>query len=113
MKKKLLVGILMAGSVFAFQVSVGIRIGSPPPARVLRVQPRRPGLNTSGSLATGAPLAAVIAGIRVTGPVHPTRDLIGYRLAMTASVSMNLEGDRGRREHDHRWDRDRDRDWRH
>jgi hypothetical protein len=31
-----------AGAIFA-QVSVGIRIGAPPPVRVMRVQPRSPG----------------------------------------------------------------------
>src|SRR5438132_12091528 len=34
--------LLAAGAVFA-QFSVGIRIGAPPPVRVVRVQPRSPG----------------------------------------------------------------------
>ena len=43
LKKKLLVGLLMAaGTVFA-SVRVGIAIGAPPPPRVVRVRPVAPG----------------------------------------------------------------------
>ena len=43
MKTKLLVLILLAtGAAFA-QISLGIRIGRPPEARVMRMQPRSPG----------------------------------------------------------------------
>jgi WXXGXW repeat (2 copies) len=40
--KLMVLTLLAAGSVFA-QLSVGVRIGAPPPMRVIRVQPRSPG----------------------------------------------------------------------
>src|SRR5258708_33001936 len=42
MTKMLAVVLLAAGSAFA-QVSIGIRIGPPPPPRVVRVRPLAPG----------------------------------------------------------------------
>src|ERR1035441_2158233 len=46
-KTKLLVLMLLAtGAVFA-QLSIGVRIGPPPRARVVRVQPRSPGAGYS------------------------------------------------------------------
>src|ERR1017187_6634436 len=49
-KTKVIVLMLLAvGAVFA-QLSVGVRIGAPPPVRALRVQPRSPGTGyTMGS----------------------------------------------------------------
>ena len=43
MKKLLAVLLLAGGSMFGAQVSFGIRIGEPPPPRVIRVRPRAPG----------------------------------------------------------------------
>ena len=43
MKTKVIVLMMLAaGAVFA-QISIGIRIGAPPPPRVIRVQPPSPG----------------------------------------------------------------------
>ena len=115
MKKKLLIGMLMAaGSVFAFQISVGIRIGNPPPPRVLRVRPRAPGPEYMWVDGYWYPVAGhyrwhtgywtrpPYVGAHWVVPHHDgERFFDGY-----------WEGDHGRLEHDHRWDRDRNRDWR-
>jgi hypothetical protein len=43
MKTKLsILALLAAGTIFA-QLSIGIRIGAPPPMRIQRIQPRSPG----------------------------------------------------------------------
>jgi hypothetical protein len=114
MKGKLLALILLAGGVAFGQISIGIRIGAPPPPRVVRVVPTRPGpefiwvegywypvgnhYKWHGGYWTRPPYA----GARWVGPRHDgERFFDGY-----------WEGDRGRFEHDHHWDRDRDRDYR-
>ena len=43
MKKKLLAVMLLAGSSIFGQISIGIRIGQPPPLRVMRSRPSNPG----------------------------------------------------------------------
>jgi hypothetical protein len=114
MKKKFLVGLLAAGTVFAYQISVGIRIGAPPPARVLRVRPPRPGpayfwidgywypLNGHYRWHAGYWTRPPYEGAHWVAPHHDgQRYFEGY-----------WDGPHGRVEHDHKWDRDRDRDWR-
>jgi hypothetical protein len=112
--KKLLLALLLlaAGSTFA-QISVGIRIGPPPPPRVIRVQPHSPGpgyfwvdgywyavgnrYKWHDGYWTRPPYEGWMA------PHHDgERFFEGY-----------WEGDRGRRDHDHRYDRDRNRDFGH
>jgi hypothetical protein len=110
----LLVGMLLTGiSVFAAQVSIGIRIGAPPPPRVVRVQPARPGpdffwiegywypVNGKYRWHEGYWTRPPYAGAHWVAPHHDgQRFFDGY-----------WEGDRGRVEHDHKWDRDHDRDY--
>ncbi len=43
MKIKLIALTLLAAGAALAQLSIGFRIGAPPPARVVRAQPRRPG----------------------------------------------------------------------
>jgi hypothetical protein len=106
--------LLIGGSAFGAQVSFGIRIGPPPPPRVVRVQPVRPGPDyvwidgywypngTRYVWHAGYWTRAPYAGARWVAPHHDGQQFFnGY-----------WEGDRGRMEHDHRWDRDRDRDFR-
>jgi hypothetical protein len=110
LKTKLMVfALLAAGAVFA-QISVGIRIGPPPPVRVLKVQPRSPG---EGYIWIGGYWYAVgnrykwhegywtrppYVGARWVEPRHDgERFFEGY-----------WDGDHGRIAHDHKWDRDRD-----
>ena len=112
MKTKLIALALLAAACVFGQISVGIQIGPPPPPRVIRVQPVRPGpdyvwidgywyvvdgrYRWHGGYWTLPPYA----GARWIGPHHDGRQFFaGY-----------WEGDRGRFDHDHRWDRDHDRD---
>jgi len=93
------------------QVSVGITIGPPPPPRVVRVLPARPGpefvwvdgywypAGRHYRWHTGYWTRPPYAGARWIGPRHEGgRYYNGY-----------WEGDRGRFEHRHDWDHDRDR----
>ena len=110
MKSKLVVlTLLAAGAMFA-QFSIGVRIGPPPPVRVMRVQPRSPG---EGYIWIGGYwypnggryrwhdgywTRPAYAGARWIEPHHDGQQYYaGY-----------WEGDRGRVDHDHRWDRGRD-----
>lgn len=112
MRKKLLTLALFAiGGLFA-QVSVGIRIGPPPPPRVV-ARPAIPGpgyiwvdgywypVNGRYVWHQGYWTRPPYEGARWVGPHHDgERFYAGY-----------WDGARGRIEHDHRWDRDHDRDW--
>ncbi len=93
------------------QVSVGITIGPPPPRRVVRVLPPRPGpefmwvdgywypAGRHYRWHAGYWTRPPYAGARWVGPRHEGgRYYNGY-----------WEGDRGRFEHRHDWDHDRDR----
>lgn len=113
MKKQLLVLLLMASAGFA-QVSIGIRIGPPPPPRVVRVLPRSPGpeyiwvegywypIGRRWRWHDGYWTRPPYAGARWIGPRHDgERFFEGY-----------WESDRGRYPHDHGRDRDHDRDYR-
>jgi hypothetical protein len=109
-KAKLLGFVFLSASLFG-QVSVGIRIGPPPPPRVVHVIPASPGpefIWTGGywypvgnhyKWHEGYWTRPPYAGARWVGPRHDgERFYNGY-----------WEGERGRRDHDHRWDRDHDR----
>ena len=110
-----LAALLLAGgtSVASAQVSLGIRIGPPPPPRVVRVLPPRPGPEFAWVDGYWYPVGRhykwhagywtrpPYAGARWVSPHHDgERFFTGY-----------WDGDRGRFEHDHRWDRDRHRDF--
>jgi hypothetical protein len=112
-KKLLAIALLAIGSVLA-QVSIGVRIGPPPPPRVVRVRPPIPGpeyvwvdgywyaAGNRYKWHDGYWTRPPYGGALWVAPHHDgERFYEGY-----------WEGDRGRREHDHRWDRDRDRDFR-
>jgi len=111
MMKKLLAIVLLAGGTLFGQVSIGIRIGPPPPPRVLRVRPVAPGPDFFWVDGYWYPAGGryrwhdgywtrpPYAGARWIAPRHDGEQFFnGY-----------WEGDRGRIEHDHRWDRERDR----
>jgi len=117
MKTLLKVGVLfaflLAGSYAAnAQVAIGIRIGAPPPPRVVAVLPAQPGPEFVWIGGYWYPVGGhyrwhegywsrpPYAGARWVGPRHDgERFYNGY-----------WEGERGRVEHDHRWDKDHDRD---
>ena len=112
--KLLLVMLLIAGSSAFSQVSIGIVIGPPPPPRVVRVLPSRPGpefiwvegywypVGRHYKWHAGYWTRAPYPGARWVVPHHDGQRFFGGY----------WEGDRGRREHDHHWDRDHDRDFR-
>ena len=106
--------LLTAASICSAQVSIGVRIGPPPPPRVVRVQPVRPGPDYVW--VDGYWYAA---GNRYrwhdgywTRPPYPAARWVMPRYDSDRFYGGYWEGDRGRFEHNHRWDRDRDRDWR-
>ena len=98
------------------QVSVGIRIGAPPPPRVVAVVPvERPGPDFVWVEGYWYPVGhhyrwhegywtqPPYEGARWVAPHHDgERYFVGY-----------WDGDRGRMEHDHHWDHDHDRDFHH
>ena len=109
-KTALLLGVLLGvGSTVDAQVSIGIRIGPPPPARVVRVTPARPGpdfiwvqgywypVGNHYTWHSGYWTRAPYAGARWVGPRYEGDHYYGGY----------WEGSRGRVEHDHRWDRDK------
>jgi hypothetical protein len=107
-KTKLLVLMLFAaGTVFA-ALSIGVRIGAPPPVRVLRVQPRSPGPDYTWIGGYWYPVGSryrwhdgywtrpAYNGARWVEPRHDgERFHEGY-----------WDGDHGQIEHNHTWDRD-------
>ena len=110
MKHKLLLLTLLASGVVFAQISVGIRIGPPPPPRVVRVLPPTPGPEYVWVAGYWYPVGnhykwhdgywtrPVYAGARWIGPRHEGGMYYeGY-----------WEGDHGQVRHDHKWDRDRD-----
>ena len=115
MKTTLLAMLLFAaGSVFAVDFSVGIRIGPPPPPRVGAVRPVAPGPGYVWVEGYWYP-----DGRRYrwhdgywTRPPYEGDVWIGPRHEGGLYYQGYWEGSRGRTGHDHRWDRDRDRrDW--
>ncbi|HXA66019.1 MAG TPA: YXWGXW repeat-containing protein [Bryobacteraceae bacterium] len=113
-KKVLTLTLFALGSVFA-QISIGVRIGPPPPPRVVRIVPASPG-----------PDYFWVDGYwYVVGNRYRWHDGYWSRPPYSAAhwVAPHHDGERyfegfwdgehGRREHDHHWDRDRDRDFNH
>jgi hypothetical protein len=114
MMKKFLALLVLAGACSFAQVSVGITIGPPPPARVVKVRPVAPGpeygwvegywypVNGHYRWHDGYWTRPPYAGAHWIGPHHDGgRFFEGY-----------WEGEHGRVAHDHRWDKEHDRDWR-
>jgi hypothetical protein len=106
--KLALLTLLAAGAVFG-QVSIGIRIGAPPPVRVMRFQPVRPGpdylwiggywypVGNHYKWHDGYWTRPAYPGARWVEPHHDGHQYFaGY-----------WEGDRGQIAHDHRWDKGR------
>jgi len=108
--------LLVGGSVFGAQLSIGVRIGPPPRPRVVRVLPRRPGpeyvwidgywyvVKKRYTWHEGYWTLPPYPGARWVPPHHDAEMFfVGY-----------WDGDRGRFEHAHHRSRDRDRwDYRH
>ena len=106
-------GILTAGSAHAIDLSIGIRIGAPPPPRVLAVRPASPGPGWLWVEGYWYPVAGRYrwhAGYW-TRPPYPGAVWIAPRHDGERYFAGYWDGNRGRIEHDHRWDRGRDRDF--
>jgi hypothetical protein len=115
MKTKLLALVLLAGiSAFGAQISIGIRIGPPPPPRVVRVVPRSPGPEFFWVQGYWYPVGNHYKWHNGywTRPPYPGARWVGPRHDGERFFGGYWEGERGRIEHDHRWDRDRDKDFR-
>jgi hypothetical protein len=108
--------LLLAGAMCA-QVSVNIQIGAPPPPRVLRVLPPSPGpayawipgywypVGNHYKWHEGYYTRPPYAGAHWIEPRHDGRNYVfGY-----------WQGERGRVDHDHKWDKGHkhDRDYNH
>src|ERR1022692_1723333 len=110
-KKLLAFALLAGGCAFAVDFGVGIRIGPPPPPRVIRVQPRSPG---PGYVFVGGywyPNGGKYAWHNGywTRPPYEGALWVGPRHDGQQYFEGHWEG--GGHEpvgHDHKWDRDRD-----
>lgn len=106
----LLVGVSAANA----QISIGIRIGPPPPPRVVRILPPRPAPEYVWVEGYWYPVRRHYKwhdGYWTRTPYEGARWVPAYHDGEQFFEGY-WEGDRGRIEHDHRWDRDRDRDFR-
>ncbi|MEO8098686.1 MAG: hypothetical protein ABI811_13365 [Acidobacteriota bacterium] len=106
--KKLLAVILLGGSSLLGQVSMGIRIGPPPPARVLRNRPRNPG---NGYVWVDGYWYAsknryVWHNGYYTRPPFPGATWVGPRYEGGMFLEGYWSGNERQFNHDHRWDRD-------
>lgn len=112
MKVKLLALVLLtAGAVFG-QISLGVRIGTPPPPRVLMVQPQSPG---EGYAWIGGYWYPVGHRYRWhegywTRPAYEGARWVEPRHDGERYYAGHWDGPRGRIEHDHHSDRNHDRD---
>jgi hypothetical protein len=112
--KTLVLSLTLLASTYVLnaQISIGIRIGTPPPPRIVRVLPPSPGPDFIWVWGYWYPVGnhykwhdgywtrPPYAGAHWVGPRHDgERFFEGY-----------WEGDHGRIAHDHRWDHDRERD---
>jgi hypothetical protein len=105
--------LLVAVSAPSAQISIGIRIGPPPPPRVVRILPPRPApefiwvegywypVERHYKWHEGYWTRPPYEGAHWVSPHHDGEQFFpGY-----------WDGERGRMEHQHRWDHDRDRDF--
>jgi len=111
--KKFILSFFLLGATLAFgQVSIGIRIGPPPPPRVIRVHPVAPGpefIWIDGYWYASGRRWKWHDGYW-TRPPFPGAHWIAPRHENGLFYEGYWDGDRGRFPHDHRWDHDRDRD---
>ena len=116
MKKGLLVFALLAGTFAASaQVSFGIRIGPPPPPRVVAVRPVVPGPGYTWVDGYWYPVnnRYVWHDGYWTRPPYDGAAWVGPRHENGQYYAGYWNGNHGRYEHDHRWDRGHDRDYGH
>ena len=114
MKTRLLLSLLVAtGLLMAADVSVGIRIGPPPPPRAVAVVPASPG---AGYVWVGGYWYVVGHAWRWhegywSRPPYPGAVWVVPRHDGERFYEGYWEGSHGHVEHQHDWDHDRDRDY--
>lgn len=114
MKQKLLALLLLAGgSIFGADVSIGIRIGPPPPPRVVHFRSVSPGPDFVWVDGYWYPVGNHYKWHDGywTRPVYPGARWVTPHHDGDRYYEGHWEGEHGRRGHDHRWDRDHDRDF--
>ena len=113
--KWILLAILACGTAFAEDISLGIRIGAPPPPRVVAVRPPAPGPDFIWVEGYWYPVGGHYRWHEGywTRPPYPGAIWVAPHHNGERFFAGYWNGDRGRMEHDHRWDRDRDRDFHH
>jgi hypothetical protein len=112
--RMLLAATLLTGApAFAAQVSVGITIGAPPPPRVVRVLPKKPGTDFIWVAGYWYPVGRKWKWHQGywTRPPYPGARWVVPHYDGRQFFEGYWGGDRGRVEHNHRSDRDRDRDY--
>ena len=115
LKAALLAGFLLIGaSVCAAQVTVAVQIGPPPQPRVVRVLPPRPAAEFVWVEGYWYPVGHKYKWHEGywTRPPYEGARWVTPRYDGRVFIEGYWEGDRGRFDHDHRWDRDHDRDYR-
>jgi hypothetical protein len=103
--------LLAGGSLFGGQISIGIQIGPPPPPRVIAVVPDSPGPEFVWIAGYWYPVRGRYRwhpGYWSRPPYEGARWVVPRYEGSEYFVGY-WEGDRGRVEHEHRWDRDHDR----
>lgn len=103
--------LLAGGSLFGGQVSIGITIGPPPEPRVIAVVPASPGPEFVWISGYWYPVGRRYrwhAGYW-SRPPYPGCRWVAPRYEGSEYFVGYWEGERGRREHEHRWDRDHER----
>src|SRR5882724_183091 len=114
MKKSLLaMALLVCGTAFSADFSVGIRIGPPPPPRVLRHRPPEPGPGFFWVDGYWYPERGRYRWHEGywTRPPYDGAVWVTPRYEGGQFFEGRWHGDRGDRGHDHHWDRDRERDY--
>jgi WXXGXW repeat (2 copies) len=103
--------LLAGGSVSNAQVALGIRIGPPPPPRVIRVLPPRPGPEFAWVDGYWYPVGGHYRWHEGywTRPPYPEARWVPPRHDGERFFGGYWDGEHGRVEHDHHWDHDRDR----
>lgn len=113
MKKLLIVLALGVATLLPAQISVGIRIGAPPAPRAYRVQPRQPGPDFAWIDGYWYPQGRKYKwhqGYWTRMPFQGAR-WAPPRYEGGMYYQGSWEDDRGRFDHNHKWDRNRNRDW--
>ncbi len=97
----------------AAQISIGIRIGPPPPPRVVRVLPPEPGPEFVWIEGYWYPVGRRYRWHEGywTLPPYPGARWVGPRYDEDEFFEGYWEGEHGRVKHDHRWDHYRERDY--